>query len=59
MGKSKLIIGIVLVLLGLFYLAMPQTVQSYNLDFGLTQMMQQALGILLLVVGVLLVWKRH
>ena len=60
MGKVLMVIGIILLLLGIFYVAAPHTMHvSTGLDFGFDHTMHQILGVILLVVGIVLLWKKR
>ena len=58
MGKAVMVIGIILLVLGIFYVAAPHTMHvSTGLDFNIEHSMHQILGVILLVVGIVLLWK--
>ncbi len=60
MGKVALIIGIIIFLLGVFYALAPHSMHlQYGLDFGLDHMTHQLMGVVLLVVGAVIVWKKR
>ncbi len=57
--NGKLVLGIILLLVGLFYALAPHSLHtSTPLGFGLEHTMHQILGVILIVVGIVLVWKR-
>jgi len=58
MGKAAMIIGIILLLVGLFYVLAPHTLHmSTGLGFGLEHTMHQILGVVLIVIGAIILWK--
>ena len=58
MGKAAMVLGIILLLIGLFYVLAPHTLHvSTGLGFGLEHTMHQILGVVLVVVGVIILWK--
>ena len=60
MGKVLMVIGIILLLLGIFYVAAPHTMHvSTGLGFDMEHSMHQILGVILLVVGIVLLWKKR
>ncbi len=55
MGKAVLaIIGIILFLAGLVYIAVPSLIETYNLGFGLEARNQLYLGAGLVILGLIL-----
>ena len=53
-----MILGIILLLVGLFYALAPHTLHvSTGLGFGLDHMMHQVIGVILIVVGLVILWK--
>jgi len=53
-----MIIGIILLLVGLFYVLAPHTLHmSTGLGFGLEHTMHQILGVVLIVIGAIILWK--
>ncbi len=59
MANWKLVLGIVLVLLGLFYALVPHSIHQATIGFGLTHGTHIVLGIVLLIIGGFLIWKRE
>ena len=58
MGKAALIVGIILLLLGLFYALAPHATHvSLGLGFDLEHSMHQILGAILIIVGIVAIWK--
>lgn len=51
------IVSIVLVLLGLFYVAAPHTIHTATIGLGLEHTMHMVLGIILMLVGLVVWWK--
>lgn len=59
MASGKLVLGIILLLVGLFYAGAPHDIHvSTPLGLGLDHMMHIVLGVVLIVIGVVLIWKR-
>ena len=59
MGKVKLIIGLIILLIGIAFAAAPETVGSY-LGLSLQVMMMQVIGAVLFIVGIVIMAKgRH
>ncbi len=59
MGKAKLVLGVILLLVGLFYVLAPHTLHvSTGLAFGLDHTMHIVLGVILIIVGIVVIWKR-
>ena len=57
MGK-KMIIGIIVLLIGLFYIGAPHELHmSSGLGFDLEHNMHQILGVILVIIGIVLAWK--
>lgn len=53
-----MILGIILLLAGLFYALAPHTLHtSTGLGFGLEHTMHQVIGIVLILVGAIILWK--
>ena len=58
MGKGVMIVGVILLLLGIFYVAAPHSVHvSTGLGFSMEHSTHQILGVILLVVGIVAIWK--
>ena len=58
MGKALMIVGIILLLLGIFYVAAPHPVHvATGLGFGMEHNAHQILGVVLIVIGVAAIWK--
>lgn len=58
MENWKLILGIVLALLGLFYIAAPHNLHQSTIGFGLEHTVHIILGVVLLAIGGYIIWKR-
>jgi len=57
--NTKLIIGIIIFIIGIFYAAVPHGIHvSSGMDFGLEHTTHVLLGLILLVIGIILIWKR-
>lgn len=57
--NAKLIIGVILLLVGIFYGAAPHSLHvSSGLAFGLDHTMHIVLGIVLIIIGIVAIWKR-
>lgn len=58
MGKAAKILGIILLLVGLFYVLAPHTLHvSTGLGFGLEHTMHKVIGAILIVLGIIVLWK--
>jgi hypothetical protein len=58
MGKGKLVLGIIVLLVGLFYAVLPHTTHvSSGIDFGLDHTSHIVLGVILIIVGIVIIWK--
>ena len=58
MGKAVMIVGVILLLLGVFYVAASHSVHTATgLAFGLGHSTHQILGVVLVVIGVVALWK--
>lgn len=58
MGKAMLIIGIIVLLLGLSYVGAPHSYHvASGLGFGWEHGMHQILGVVLIVIAALILWK--
>ena len=58
MGKALMIVGVILLLLGLFYVAAPHSVHTATgLAFGMEHSTHQILGVVLIVIGAVAIWK--
>ena len=58
MGKTLMIVGVILLLLGLFYVAAPHSVHvATGLGFGMEHNTHQILGVVLIVIGAVAIWK--
>ncbi len=59
MGKVKLIIGLIILLIGVAFLAAPETVASYA-SLSLDKLVMQIIGVVLAIVGIFVLLKgRH
>ena len=57
--NTKLIIGIIIFVVGIFYAAVPHDIHvSSAVGFGLEHTTHVLLGLILLVIGIILIWKR-
>ena len=58
MGKAMLIIGVIIFLLGIFYVGAPHDMHvATGLGFNLDHSTHQMLGAVLIVVGAVIEWK--
>ncbi|MFA4819949.1 MAG: hypothetical protein WC613_03235 [Candidatus Aenigmatarchaeota archaeon] len=58
MSKVVMIVGIILLLLGIFYVAAPHSMHvSTGLGFSMEHSTHQILGVILFVVGIVILWK--
>lgn len=58
MGKGKLIVGVIILLLGLFYAGAPHSLHtSSGIGLGLEHNVHQMLGIVLVIVGLVVLIK--
>ena len=58
MGKAAVIVGIIILLAGLFYAGAPHTIHTgYGVGFGLDHTYHIMLGIILILIGLVIVWK--
>ncbi len=58
MGKAKLILGIIILLLGLFYAGAPHTMHtSLGVGFELEHNVHQILGVILVIAGLVVLVK--
>ena len=56
--NTKMILGIIILLIGLFYAAAPHSLHvSSGLGFGWDHAMHQILGVVLIIIGAVLAWK--
>ena len=55
MGKIFLVIGVIVALVGLGYVFMPQSLPS----MGFEGFMQTGVGVVLVLIGLVVIWKKH
>ncbi|HLC68034.1 MAG TPA: hypothetical protein VJI12_04105 [archaeon] len=55
MGKIFILIGIILALVGLGYVFMPNALPS----MGFEGFMQTGVGVVLVLIGLAVIWKKH
>jgi len=55
MSKIFLIIGAIVALIGLGYVLMPNSLPS----MGFEGFMQTAVGVALVIIGLVVIWKKH
>ena len=56
MGKASLIIGIILIIIGVFYAAAPHSIHvSSGVGFGWEHTMHMIFGIVLIIIGLILI----
>lgn len=58
MVNSKIVLGIIILLIGIFYTAAPHSVHtSTGLGLGLDHTAHIVLGIILIIIGIIVAWK--
>lgn len=58
MSKAVMIVGIIVLLLGLFYVGAPHPYHvASGIGFGWEHNMHQILGVILIIVGAIALWK--
>jgi len=59
MKTRNLITGIVLLVIGAFYVLMPHSLHiSSGIGFGLSHGIHVSIGVIVLIVGVIVLWKK-